>query len=697
MNTPPHEPPVGIATRIARWLLLPYVLGVLFTAFGQLLLAGYGLAHASESAAGAFLRLLLIVGGVAIALPLSVLSNSRALPWRIARAFGLVAMALFSIPIGQTVWRLVIEPRLMIRQFDALMANVVQQPEVTETPLRLGGQLAGVRVTVTLRLAAATPASVPGASVLELLESLQLAPVEAGAGSMGMDPIPYRPRITIDGRPFAAPPPPSDPSAPPAMLPAGLYRIEKSFWFTGVSRIPDDPQNGLCREESLDGEAWRRQAVDSIGGARQPVIGTRLALKYRLGYRNFIRRWPAIGFRGDPAAWRAAFAQLPLSTCAAAKQQLEAARQRQQVEEGERRFLAGQRSIADEFNPLYLAMCAGDLEKTARYLGDGMPRFPLASRIVSCPVQRRDLAMLVLTTRALHLRTDEPDGYCQVLRALYFHQDADALQRLADERLPLRCESGRGDEWLAAFVRRDANGELNQPKWNEDTHRWLEFLVRSKVPVCAPNMEGSVLAAAMLEAPAKTLRLLLEAGCAQDRRGFAAPALLATPTGSRRATAAQLWPVRRFLQGTAGVAPLSGPEIATLDRLFQPPDGDELIGINERGTTFWYDLRQLLVRSAPLLHYSLQHQGDLALTGGTPCRSWYDPGYEATDPAAATLPEKALLDTLSNEQLARLIQPYNCTNDSVRPMTELQNFAPNGLGTYLCGRGVGACPAESAR
>lgn len=128
-----------------------------------------------------------------------------------------------------------------------------------------------------------------------------------------------------------------------------------------------------------------------------------------------------------------------------------------------------------------------------------------------------------------------------------------------------------------------------------------------------------------------------------------------------------------------------------LNRRIGEAPHDLYVAVDSEGTIYQYDYRRQLLAEPALLRFVLARGGSLGFAGGRQCLSWYAPGYEATDPSAAELPEKALLDSLSKEELTVLVKPFSplC---SAQPMTETTNFAPNGFGTYLCKRGVVPCP-----
>jgi hypothetical protein len=92
-----------------------------------------------------------------------------------------------------------------------------------------------------------------------------------------------------------------------------------------------------------------------------------------------------------------------------------------------------------------------------------------------------------------------------------------------------------------------------------------------------------------------------------------------------------------------------------------------------------------------LVQYLLAKGQSISHAAGETCQTWFTPGYEPSDPKATALPEAALLDTFSDAQLTELIKPWSMYCTAVKPMPEVNNFAPNGLGTYLCRRGVVAC------
>ena len=144
------------------------------------------------------------------------------------------------------------------------------------------------------------------------------------------------------------------------------------------------------------------------------------------------------------------------------------------------------------------------------------------------------------------------------------------------------------------------------------------------------------------------------------------------------------------MQGRFGIGPLTSDDIKHITGRIGTAT-DEYIAINQDGSTFQFRFRRQLLAEPALLRYMLQHGGQTDLAGGKQCESWYTPGYQPSDPAATELPEKAVLDSLSDQELKALAKPF-AAHCSARPLSETKNFAPNALGTYLCQRGIVACP-----
>ncbi len=688
----------GKLVRFARWLLLPYLLGVVFLAFGSFLMAGYGLAHASEGAIGAFMLILALTAAAAMLLPLALLTNSAHPVWVALRALGLIVMAFTSTKIFEIVWQLEIEPRMMNAKFRSVMQRL-EPGALQEEPLLIGAVPAGVRVIANIRLTEATDMDQYGALLLDAMRSMQLAPATRGVGSVALNKFPYQATISFQGKPLEALPGferptqagASWPSAS-AALPAGIYRAESQFWFPGISSLPGDA--GVCRDDALDKDQWQTALLKQMDRAARPVISTRLSLKYRLGYPSWHREWAPLKFRGNEATWRAAFSTLALDTCSVRKALQEREAKAREVMEAEQKFAAGDTALPTRLNPLFLAMCAGDVEKTRRLLAEPVAsRFDLEAMTVECAVKRRDADMLALALPKLFGQTGEKEGYCTVLLNVYGTRSAELLQRIDALQLPLQCDGADGNYWSRSLDTKDENGNPMPIAWDDEMHHWLQFLLKHGVSVCSRTSEGSLLAEAVLEAPRKTLELLLDAGC--DPRTFGRSAKAGELTAGEQwlGSATSLWPIRRYLQGRFGIGPLTSDDIKHITGRVGTAT-DEYIAINQDGSTFQFRFRRQLLAEPALLRYMLQHGGQTDLVGGKQCESWYTPGYQPSDPAATELPEKALLDSLSDQELKALAKPF-AVHCSARPLTETKNFAPNGLGTYLCRRGIVACPQQN--
>ncbi len=684
--------------RLARWALIPYLIGVLFALVGAVLLVGYGLAHASGPSIGAFFLTLAAVGLVAAGLPFFLLTKSTTPFWLTLRLAGLAVMLLAAGVIGRMLWMLVIEPRVMAARYDYLMSTL-EPGEVTEQSLMLDGELAGVRVSVSVRVPRDVTLQSDRTHVLEALQSLNVEPVETNLANP-LVRIPDEAILTVDDRPLTDLPgwqrddsPATVWPAADAVLPAGKYRVQADFWFAGVSQLPSDPRP--CRLESLDADAWLTQRAAQVGTSVRPVIVASMGLKYRLGYRGYSHRWPALNTRGDAAHWREHFARLSLPRCSELQAQLDADRAAQAAADAERRFATGDVGMPLEDNPLRRAICAGDEINTRRLLTlPGAKRSPLGAILADCAINtpRPDLLRLVLPE--LLAREDHDDAYCQVIVAVHQHHQVELARLLLAEGLSLDCPGRDTPAWRLPFELRDNNGELVPVTWDESTQAWLEFLIQQGIKVCAPHFGDSLLARAVLDAPEGTLQVLLDNGCDPHEPGFNARLASLSEDMPSLNPAVRLWPLRRFAAGRHGIAPLDDAAIARLNRQLDGVTPIELEVSNGPRSDLIYRLRGLALQEPALVHYLLAKGQNISHAAGETCQTWFTPGYEPSDPKATTLPEVALLDTFSDAQLAELIKPWSMYCTAVEPMPEVRNFAPNALGTYLCRRGVVACGAS---
>lgn len=696
---PGQRTPFEKLQALARGLLVVYIPGVLFAgmvAFGAF---GYGLAHASGSAGIIFLAVFGLGLALAVGLPLLLLLPSLSPGMKVLKSLGMLALAAGLCLVAKAVWYATLEPALMTMRFQNAM-DELSLGTVTEQPLLIDGKVVGLRLGIDVRLNKELKADPQGYRAMEFMQKpyLGLARANGGSSDVGL-----RARglasVTLNGTALESLPGWAGAGrdggglAKDAMLPAGVYHVTQDLLLAGLDR---DAASVPCLMEKTVRDLTLKQLVANSGKDIIATLGVRMALRDRLGYRHFERQTAPLKFRYDAAQWEKDLPQLPVESCSVLEERRALAEKAAARARAEVRYAASDLTLPDRDNPLYEDMCADDLEPLRRRLAAGTPPYLLSGKLEECGIRRPRPELFALVMPVLHARASQSAEYCDVVRALHGSRSIPLLEQLEAMGLPLYCEGERRSDWRGGIQPFDANGSpvLDPPA--EDTLRWLQLLVRADVPVCDPVPgKGSLLNRFSAVGSPPLIELLLKAGCdprfkpaVRSSWGSAHPVPFSPQV---------MWAIRRFIHKPYEnlVLPVEAARFTTLNRLMGEPGAAELNAPDpETGRAFLHDYTGIVIDNPELLVFlvsrGLRLDAAAHAAADAPARSWYAPGYRASD--NGNLVEKPMLDRLTPEQLRQLITPRDLREGSPGvPMNEADNFSEAGLGRYLCGRGVIPC------
>ena len=283
---------------VARRLLLLYIPGILYTAMVIVAVFAYGLAHASGGAVSGFLSILGLTVLVALAAPLLLLLPGLSPAMKALKSLAMLILAAGLCVSAAAVWFAQVEPALMTLRFKYAM-GALSITGVTEQPLLVDGKVVGLRLGIDVELSRPLPADTQGRRAIEFMQTpaVMLARAESGSREAALHRRGLA-RISFNGSSLESLPgrlqPGSDGRGPArdAVLPAGVYRVESDWLLVGLDL---DKSGVACRADSPPGPALQRLAGTS-GRDMVAVLGVRMALRGRLGYRYFQRETAPLRF-----------------------------------------------------------------------------------------------------------------------------------------------------------------------------------------------------------------------------------------------------------------------------------------------------------------------------------------------------------------------------------------------------------------
>lgn len=670
--------------KICRVLLLIYIPGILFAGAVLVGAFAYGLAHASGGAASAFLAGTGLAMLLALGLPLLLLLPGKSPGMKALKSFAMLVLAVGLGVVGKAVWYATIEPAIMTARFNHAMDGL-SIAGVSEQPLRIDGKVVGLRLGIDVRLSRALEMSPQGNRALEFMQrpEVLLARVHDGSRESALQGRAMA-RISLGGRPLESGP----------VLPAGVYHVERDLLLAGLDR---DAGGEVCRLDSALTDVWLKRLETANGREAIAVLGVRMALRDRLGYRYFQRESEPLEFRYDAARWKQDLALLPVELCSVMEQRHEAAAKAKARARFEVLYAAGDPSLGERDNPLYQDMCAEDLAPLRRRLEAGAPPYRMSGKLIECGIVRPRPELFAMLMPVLHGQVEQTMDYCDVVRFLHSRRAIPFLEQLEALRLPMACGGERRLDWREGIRPADANGNIVEFPSDEESLRWLQVAVRGGVPVCEPiPREGTLLSRYVNLGPPQLIELLLKAGCDPGLRPARDGILGSLLPG---AYSPQVWwAVRRHMRAPReNVAlPVDAAFGPAIDRMMGEPSAVEL---NEpdpmSGRAFLHEYGGIAINEPDLMVYLLSRGIRVDAAEHSLRLGWYSPGYHRSD--NNQLREKPMLDRLSREQLRQLIAPRDTLDGSPgRPMEETSDFSDAGLGRYLCTRGVLPCPESGS-
>jgi hypothetical protein len=568
---------------VLRWLSLPYFVAIAFLAMGSVVVAGYGLAHASEDAAAQFL-LTVLLGAIALLLPAAFIwSNSRSL-W--VRSPQVIAACLMMAGFGLAAKMfsyLVVEPKLWAWRFDR-HTHGIEASLIKEQPMLQDGLPIGLETTVDIVLPRDVPLGRDGYAIYELLRGSSIA-IEGGGGSVfshlnGDDDV-----VTFSGKPIEALPAiralhlgdslrfssaGNDPTY--GELPRGTYRVTRKHYFHGLEHysgtlaldekgVAVPPTRTLCKRgfSAEHQKAIQTQMIESEGKPMSLVLSTRINLGDRRGYRGFSRSVP-LRFRYDHARWQQDVQHLSTPSCESLEARTQAIEEQARKHQEAVAYTTGQ--IKEIDNPLYREACAGDVAAVRRRYGSEkdaqgrwQPAFDMAGIVLYCSVEKHNTELFALLMPALIERNRagfETDAYCKVLRALHQTRDVALLTQVHALGGDLVCANSV--DWMLGalpngFNRSDGTGIQADHGGRPDTVAWMTLLKNSGVDFChhAPGTEPMLSVAARWWSP-EAIVFLLKAGC-DDFAAIPDEAGANFDVRNRRISPSLWWALRRWSPG----------------------------------------------------------------------------------------------------------------------------------------------------
>jgi hypothetical protein len=714
---------------VLRWLSVPYLIGVAFLALGTVVVAGYGLAHASEGAVSQYL-LMVLGGAAALVVPIaSIWLNSRSLWVRALQGVAALVMSVGFFYIGKMLWYVAIEPQIWASQFQHYTQGISTKLRA-EKPVLLGDVQMGVETTVEVTLPKAVPLNRNGYSVFELLRSSYMT-VPGNTGLVFSNSVHLDQTTTFAGQPIARLPgiekmqqssldfSRAGYNADFGELPQGVYTITSQHFFNGIAQhrgvdTQDAQGRSVAAQPALCKQGFKADYQKAVllemakaqGKPVSVVLSTRISLGDRRGYRGFSTS-AGLAFRYDHAQWMQHYEQLQLPECETLelqkKQQEEQVRKAQEV----KLYKTGGLYYAD--NPLYKEACAGDLAAMqARYAaekdnqGHWKTTFNLSGTVQECSINKRSLAVFALLMPALIQRyhdDTETEGYCNVVRGLHQSRDVELLTSVDALGGTLACPSR--NDWMLGVAPRplgynnyDINVEQDLLRLNSlrpDTVQWLNLLKKNGTNLCEQpaNRPSMLNIAARWYAP-QAVEFLLSAGC---NPGDTLPATAADKFGGagHRFSASLWWAVRRYssADSTSAYGQLDNQDarVAKLSRSM-PISAQELNqSVNDiTGETTLHTLPM-----SPMLLQQVVKAGarlDLVSNRGD---SWLPVNGNNVSLSSEYL---AVLQSLPTEQLKKLAATVTVSGKSM-PLKALQtpgeSYYSNNFRDLMCKRKIIVC------
>jgi hypothetical protein len=731
-----------------RWLLIPYLLVVVLCGFFTIVIAGYGLAHASEESTSAFLLSILVVMIIVAIPPFALLLKSKALWARILQVIGMLVLAAVGLVFGKLIFYLFIQPAFWAKRYEATVAPIKIE-SVTEAPYFMGDTQIGLRLSTRVRLPKAIALDRYGDSVLHALQDTQLsAPELRGNNRMAPfedlgsqhvqvsyagKPLDQLPGVkTYLGRSYGLIPDGK------TKLPAGIYQIDEVFWFNGL-RASDPSSQDLnptpCKLAPLQNQysAELEKHLEETSNTPLMVnIYGRFSLGDRRGYRGFTRTAP-LKYRYQHRQWKQTLANLSLTSCKVLDDAKKAAEDLKQAardaEQRKRDYQRGTIAMAD--NPLHQETCAGQLDKVKARIafekntdGAWIPNFNLSDIITTCTITKSQIALFEQLMPALYARAQagfEAEGYCSVLDTLHSHRNLPFLQSLANMKLPIDCPNK--ELWRKGLVPivegTNSYDPSEQPARVEDATKrndglaWITFLKQQEIDICKPKII-SYMNPEQIAKQANTKTLLdeltrhfdadmiaavIDAGC--DPNKVPSDANNSILEQEDNLPASVWWLFRRHRnENDSATSSLDKQEkelLLKLDRLMAP-NADTLNAPSQLNPIGVLSIanRRILQDSQPELLAALVKHGvqlDRAHQDGY---SWFFPGYGNDWSTQDVTHYLAILDTLSNVQLKQLIEPKIIgTGVEGKHMNLLDkpvyDFEKHHLRHYACKRKVMHC------
>jgi hypothetical protein len=697
---------------LLRWLSVPYMIGVAFLALGTVMVAGYGLAHASEGAVSQFL--LMVAGGAAVlVVPVASLwFNSRALWVRGLQAVAVLVMLVGFFYIGKMLWYVAIEPQVWASRFTHYTQDISVKLR-SEKPVLLGDIPIGVETTVDITLPKAVPLNRNGYAVVEMLRRSHIT-VPGNTGLVFSNSVYLDQTATFAGQPITQLPgvdkmqhanldfSRAGYNADFGELPKGVYTLTSQHFFNGIAQHRDadtrDAQGRtvaaqpvLCKQNFKADyqKAALLEMAKTQGKTVTVVLSASISLGDRRGYRG-TSKTADLAFRYDHAQWMQHYEQLPLPDCealAVQKKQLE--EQARKVEE-DKLYKTGGLPYAD--NPLYKEACAGDVAAIqARYAaekdsqGRWKTAFNLSGTVQECSIAKRNLAVFSLLMPALIQRyhdDTETEGYCNLLRGLHQSRDVELLTSVDALGGALVCPGRR--DWMLGLAPRplgynnyDVGIDQELLRLNSlrpDTVPWLTLLKKSGANLCDQTADQpSLLSIAARWYAPQAVELLLNAGC-NPSEPLSAAAAGRFGSEDHRFSASVWWAVRRFssAEGSTAYGPLDNQDarVPKLSRAM-PISALEL---NQSVNDITGQTTLHMMPMSPMLLQQLVKAGarlDLVSNRGD---SW----LPVNDNYVSLSPEYlAVLQALPIEQLKKLTATVTLAGKSM-PLKALQTPDKNG-------------------
>jgi hypothetical protein len=721
-GTGEKNPHVDRFTRIARWVLLIYLVALVISAPFVLGLFAYGLAHAGD---GAIVGLLALLGGAFVlfaAPPFMLLVNST---HPAVVTLKIICGGVMLVGIGGMLKLLnfyLLEPQWMkFRQQRAMAA--VQPLELQESSLELAGRRIGIKIVRDVKVKRDVKLDRYGLNVLQAIREVEITVVDAPPNSswpFGRQV--HSALLSINGQPVSRTLDSFASDQPDAVIPKGKYRVEHTLllWGLQANKWPQPP----CRDERyLESSASQHDLIS--GYALKAGSTVSLEIGSRRGYPMYPLPSLPLQFRYEHSSWMRGIRELPIESC-----EEQTVREREEAEAArlaqiDANYYSGDSSLAYDDNPLRAEMCADNLEAVAARITRGVPKQNISGMISECTIDTPRPEIFAIVMPALYARSEEREGYCSLLSIIHNRRAVAHMEKLVAAKLPILCTAeeqpnhdyeGRGCEktsrpdhcrairtrnvnmWRSGLYPVNAQGqqEINQdPVARNDTVRWLTLLHSQGVPICRTLPDNTnLLQDVVTRFPAEVVHYLATIGCDAH---VSPPPVNEWPWSTDGASAAVHWYRRR--NGLQIALDQYAPVQAEQARIVANAMGDltaaEINQPNSNGQTLLHLIASQLFHKPEEFRYLLARGArlDMADKEG---HSWFSPGYAMRYDSNFSIESYrqgifALLDQLSVAQLNEVWSPTNTLTGEPGLPIEEYGFEPGQLNSYLCRRGAKAC------